>query len=122
VRHQLAADLFKYARRSGVEVKDKKGATFSLDLEGIAHGAVIPSLTPHAEHRRRAALDQRLEKPHLLEGVPRAQHRDLGFVWEAEGDRLFGYERTTAREWCAQAMHCVVETFQQRSLVFRTAG
>ena len=105
-----------------VEVKDRKGATFSLDLEGIADGAVVPSLAPHAERRRRAALDQRPEKPLLFEGVPRAQHSDLRFVREAHGDRLFGHERTTARERCAQAMHCVVETFQQRSLVFHTAG
>jgi hypothetical protein len=103
-------------------VEDRNGATFSLDLEGIADGAVVPSLTPHAERRRRAALDQRPEKPLLFEGVPRAQHRDLGIVWEAEGDRPVGHECTTARERCAQAMHCVVETFQQRSLVFRTAG
>jgi hypothetical protein len=115
-------DLFKYARRSGIEVKERKGTTFSLDLKGIADGVVVPSLTPHAERRRRAALDQRPEKPLLFEGVPRAQHRDLGIVWEAEGDRLFGHERTTACERCAQAMHCVLETYQQRSLVFRTAG
>ena len=49
-------------------------------------------------------------------------HSDLGIVWETEGDRLFGHERTAARERCAQAMHCVAETFQQRSRVFRTAG
>jgi hypothetical protein len=46
----------------------------------------------------------------------------LGIVWEAEGDRLFEHKRTTARERCAQAMHCVAETFQQRSLGFRFAG
>jgi hypothetical protein len=103
-------------------VKDRKGTTLSLDLEGIADGAVVPSLTPHAERRRRAALDQRSEKPLLFEGVPRAQHRDLGSVWEAQGDRLFGHERTTASERCAQAVHCVAETFQQRSLAFRSAG
>ena len=62
------------------------------------------------------------EKPLLFEGVLRAQHSDLGIVWETEGDRLFGHERTAARERCAQAMHCVAETFQQLSLVFRTAG
>ena len=120
--HQLAADLFQYARRSGVEVEARKSATFSLDLEGIANGAIVPCLTPHAERRRGATLDQRPEKPLLFEGVPRAQHRDLRTVWEAEGDRLFGLERTTAGERCAQAMHCVLETYQQRSLVFRTAG
>ena len=38
------------------------------------------------------------------------------------GDWLFGYERTAARERGAQAMHCVAETFQQCSFVFRTAG
>jgi hypothetical protein len=46
----------------------------------------------------------------------------LGIVWETECHRLFGHERTAAREWCAQAMHCVSETFQQRSRVFRTAS
>jgi hypothetical protein len=61
-------------------VKDRKGATFSLDLEGIADGAVVPSLAPHAEHRRRAALDQRPEKPLLFEGVPPTQHSDSGVV------------------------------------------
>lgn len=119
---QLSTDLFKYARRSGVEVKDRKGTTFSLDLEGIGNAAIILGLTPHTERRHRAALDQRLGKPQLLEGVPRAQHSDLGIVWEADGDRLFGHECTAARERCAQAMHCVAETFQQRSLVFRAAG
>jgi hypothetical protein len=122
MRRQLAADLFKYSRRSGVEVKDRKGATFSLELKGIADGAVVPSLSPHAERRRRAALDQRLKKPLLFECVPRAQHRDLGIVSEAERDRLFGHKRTAARERCVHAMHCVAEIFQQRSLVFRTAG
>ena len=122
MRRQLAADLFQYARRRGVEVKDRKGATFSLDLEGIANGAIVPCLTPHTERRRRAAFDQRPEKPLLFEGVLRAQHSDLGIVWETESDRLFGHERTAARERCAQAMHCVAETFQQLSRVFRTAG
>jgi hypothetical protein len=120
--HQLAADLFKYARRSGVEVKDRKGATFSLDLKGIANGAIVPCLTPDTERRRRAAFEQRPEKPLLFEGDLRAQHSDLGIVWETESDRLFGQERTAARERCVQAMHCVAETFQQRSRVFRTAG
>jgi hypothetical protein len=46
----------------------------------------------------------------------------LRIVCEAEGDRLFEHERTTARERRAQAMYCVAETFQQRSLVFRFAG
>jgi hypothetical protein len=41
----------------------------------------------------------------------------LGFVREADGDRLFGHERATAREGRAQAMHCVAEALQQRSLV-----
>jgi hypothetical protein len=44
--------------------------------------------------------------------------RELG----RQAHRLFGHERTAARERCAQAMHCVAETFQQRSLVFRLAG
>src|SRR5437016_2226930 len=56
MRCQLAADLFQYARRSGVEVKDRKGATFSLDLKGVANSAIVPCLTPHTERRRRAAL------------------------------------------------------------------
>ena len=120
MRRQLAADLFQYARRSGVEVKDGKGVTFSLELKGIADGAVVPSLSPHAERRRRAALDQRIEKPLLFECVRRAHHWDLGIVSEAESDRLFGHKRTTARERCAKAMHGVAEIFQQRSLVFRT--
>jgi hypothetical protein len=38
------------------------------------------------------------------------------------GDWLFGYERTAARERCAQARHYVAETLQQCSFVFRTAG
>src|SRR6516162_8843957 len=121
MRHQLAADLFQYARRCGVEVKDRKGATFSLDLEGIANGAIVPCLTPHTEHRRRAAFDQRPEKPLLFEGVLRAQHSDLGIDWERESDRLFGHEHTAACKRCAQAMHCVAETFQQGALVFPTA-
>ena len=103
-------------------MKGRKGATFRLDLEGIANGAIVPGLTPHTERRHRAALDQRPEKPLLFEGVFRAQHRDLSIVWEAEGDRLFGHERTTARERCTQAMHRVLKTFQERSLVFRSAG
>jgi hypothetical protein len=89
---------------------------------GIANGAIVPGLTPHTERRHRAALDQRPEKPLLFEGVFRAQHRDLSIVWEVDGDRLFGHERTAARERCTQAMHCTAETFQQGSLVFRTAG
>jgi len=103
-------------------VKGRKGATFRLDLEGIANGAIVPGLTPHTERRHRAALDQRPEKPLLFEGVFRAQHRDLSIVWEAEGDRLFGHERTAARERCTQAMHCAAETFQQCAVVFCTAG
>jgi hypothetical protein len=91
MRHQLAADLFKYARRSGVEVKDRKGTTFSLDLEGIANSAIVPCLTPQTERRRRAALDQRPEEPLLFESVLRAQHSDLGIVWETESHRLFGH-------------------------------
>ena len=94
MRRQLAADLFQYASRRGVEVKDRKGATFRLDLKGIANGAIVPCLTSHTERRHRASLDQRLEKPLLFEGVFRAQYRDLSIVWEAEGDRLFGHERT----------------------------
>jgi hypothetical protein len=31
VWYQLATDLFKHAGRRGVEVKDRKSATFSLD-------------------------------------------------------------------------------------------
>ena len=73
-------------------------------------------------YRPRAAFDQRPEKLLLFEGVLRALHSDLGIVWETESDRLFGHERTAARERCAQAMHCVAETFQQLSRVFRTAG
>jgi hypothetical protein len=103
-------------------VKDGKGATLSLELEGIADGAVVPGLSPYAERRCRAALNQRPEEPLLFEGVPRASHRDSGLVWEAEGDRLFGHERTTAREGRAKAVHCVAETFQQRSLAVRIAG
>ena len=49
-------------------------------------------------------------------------HSDLVIVWETQGDHLLGHERTAARERCAQAMHCVAETFQQLSRVFRTAG
>jgi hypothetical protein len=49
--------------------------------------------------------------------IDRMQHRYLGVVSEAEGDRLFGNERTAAGERRAQAMHCVAETFQQRSRV-----
>src|ERR1700688_2136815 len=100
MRRQLAADLFQDARRSGVEVKDRKGATFSLDLEGIANGAIVPGLTSHAERRRRAAFDQRLEKPLLVEDVLRAYHSNLGIVWETESRRLFGHERTAACERC----------------------
>jgi hypothetical protein len=122
MRHQLAADLFQYARRCGVEVWDRKGAAFSLDLQGIANGAIVPCLTPHTERRRRAAFDQRPEKLLLFEGVLRAMHCDLVIVWETQGDHLRGHERTAARERCAQAMHCVAETFQQLSRVFRTAG
>jgi hypothetical protein len=122
MRHQLAADLFQYARRRGVEVKDRKGATFSLDLEGIANGAIVPRLTPHTERRRRATFDQRPEKLLLFEGVLRALHGDLGIVWETQSDRLFGHKRTAACERCAQAMHCVAEIFQQLSRVSRTAG
>ena len=103
-------------------MKDGKGATLSLDLKGIADGAVVPRLTPHAERRHSAAIDQRPEKTLLFEGVPRAQHGDLGLVSEAEGNRLFGHERTTARKGRAHAMDCMVETFQQRSLVVRIAG
>jgi len=98
---------------AGVEVKDRKGAPFRLDLEGIANGAIVPGLTPHTERRHRAALDQRPEKPLLFEGVFRTQHRDLSIVWEVDGDRLFGHERTAARERCTQAMHGTAETFQQ---------
>ena len=119
---QLAADLFQYARRSRVKMKDRKGIAFSFELKGIADGAVVPSLAPHAERRRCAALDQRFKKPLLFECVRRAQHWDLSVVSETESDRLFGHDRTTARERCVQAMHCVAETFQQRSRVFRTDG
>ena len=96
--NQLAADLFQYARRSGVEVKDRKGATFSLDLEGIANSAIVPCLTPHTERRRRAAFDQRPEKLLLFEGVLRTLHSDLRIVWETQSDHLRGHERTAARE------------------------
>jgi len=61
-------------------VKDRKGATFRLDLEGIANGAIVPGLTPHTERRHRAALDQRPESLLLFERVSRAQHSDLGIV------------------------------------------
>src|SRR5258708_19500131 len=107
MRRQLAADLFQYASRRGVEVKDRKGTTFRLDLEGIANGAIVPCLTSHTERRHRAALDQRLEKPLLFEGVFRAQYRDLSIVWEADRDRLFGHERTPPREPRTQAIHRV---------------
>jgi hypothetical protein len=53
------------------------------------------------------------------EDVLRARHGDSGLVREADGDRLFGHERATAREGRAKAMHCMAETFQQRSLVAR---
>jgi hypothetical protein len=61
--------------------------------------------------------DQGLEKLLLFEGVLRARHGDLGLVWEADGDRMFRYERAAAREWRVKAMHCVAETFQQQLLV-----
>jgi hypothetical protein len=64
--HQLAADLFQYARRSRVEVKDRKGVTFSLDLEGIPNRAIVSCLTPHTERCLRAAFDQRPEEPLLF--------------------------------------------------------
>src|SRR6266567_6618765 len=117
MRRQLAADLFQYASRRGVEVKDRKGATFRLDVEGIANGAIRPCLTSHTERRHRAALDQRLEKPLLFEAVFRAQYRDLSIVWEAERDRLFGHDRTAARKRCTEAMHGVAETFKQCTVV-----
>ena len=120
--YQLATDLFKYSGSRGVEVKDRKSATFRLDLEGIANGTIVAGLTPHTERRHRAALNQRPEKSLLFEGVFRAQHRDLGIVWEAEGDRMFWHERTATCERCVQAMHCVAETFQQCALVFCPAG
>jgi hypothetical protein len=74
------ADLFQYACRRWVEVKNRKRTAFGFDLEGIANGAIIPGLASHTEPRDRAALDQRLEKPLLFEGVLRAQHSDLGIV------------------------------------------
>jgi hypothetical protein len=58
VWYQLATDLFKYSGSRGVEVKDRKSATFSLDLEGIADGAIVPRLPPHAECSRSATLYQ----------------------------------------------------------------
>ena len=82
-------------------MKDGKGATLSLDLQGIADGAVVSGLAPHAKRRHRAALNQRPEEPLLFEGVRRAQYGDLGLVWEAEGDRLFGNKCTTACKRCA---------------------
>jgi hypothetical protein len=121
VWYQLATDLFKDTGRRRIEVKDRKSAAFRLDLEGIADGAIVPRLPVHAERSWRATLDQWPEKTLLFEGVLRAQHTDLGIVWKAEGDRLLEHERT-ARERCAQAMHCVAETFQQRSFVFPFAG
>src|SRR5882724_6354692 len=89
MRCQLAADLFQYASRRGVEVKDRKGTTFRLDLEGIANGAIVPCLTPHTERRRRAAFDQRLEKPLLVEDVPSRVLQQFGYcLGNRESPRL----------------------------------
>jgi hypothetical protein len=111
--------LLKYARLSGVEVKNREGAILSLDLEGIADRAVVSGLTPLAEWRWFATGDQGAEKLLLFESVLRARHGELSLVREADGNRMFEYERTTAREWRVKTMHCVAETFQQRSLVAR---
>jgi hypothetical protein len=53
-------------------VKDGKGATLSLDLQGIADSAVKSGLAPLAEWRWFATGDQGAEKWLLFEGVPRA--------------------------------------------------
>src|SRR5207253_2608618 len=110
--HQLAADLFKYARCCRVEVKDRKEAALSLDLEAISDSAVVAGLTPHAEGGRRAAIDQRLEEPRLFKGLLGGQHRDTGLVGETEGDRLIGHQCTAARERRPNAMNCEAKIFQ----------
>ncbi|HEV3199783.1 MAG TPA: hypothetical protein VGZ73_17890 [Bryobacteraceae bacterium] len=74
------------------------------------------------ERRRRAALDQRPEKPFLFEAVPRTQHWHLGRVRETQGDRMFGHKCTTGRKRRAQAMHSVPEIFQQLSLMVGIAS
>jgi hypothetical protein len=94
-----------------VEVQDGEGATFGLELEGVAD-ALAAGLTP-AEGCWGAALHQRLQELLLFEGPRRTQHRELGLVLEAEGEGLVGHQRSPAREGRAQAMDRVTETFQQ---------
>src|SRR2546425_4524870 len=113
LRHEGAADLLEQARGLGVEVLDGEGATLGVELKGMTDAAVVAGAPPLAEGGRGAAPHQRLQELLLVEDPRGTQHRELGLVWEAEGQGLVGHQRSSAREGRVQAMDRVTELFQE---------